>query len=152
VALRLWNTNTCGIHQIHWQVRKGMVAMVLKAHKLNSFDFGKSILGILCLQSRLYDDRIPSYRLALNPVIKRIIKRWNWHVKSVINTGTVLNLTLGAWMSYDVLVLTGCWHVEVVNHPLAGRCICFYDYGFEQLRTGSLIWYVVMLNPPPSHA
>jgi hypothetical protein len=56
VALRLWNTNTCGIHQIHWQVRKGMITMVLKAHKLILFDFGKSILGILCLQSRLYDD------------------------------------------------------------------------------------------------
>ena len=25
-----WNINTCGIHQIHWQVRKGMVAMVFK--------------------------------------------------------------------------------------------------------------------------
>jgi hypothetical protein len=53
-------------------------------------------------------DRTPSYQLALNPVIKRMIKWWNWHVKSVINAGTVLvlNLTLGAWMSYDVLVLT----------------------------------------------
>jgi hypothetical protein len=51
-------------------------------------------------------DRTPSYQLTLNPVIKQMIKRWNWHVKSVINAGTVLNLTLGAWMSYDVLVLT----------------------------------------------
>jgi hypothetical protein len=46
--------------------------------------------------------------LSLNPVIKRLIKRWNWHVKLIINDGTVLvlDLTLGALMSYDVLVLT----------------------------------------------
>ena len=83
--------------------------MVLMAHKLILFDFGKSILGILCLQSRLYDiDKTPSYQLAINLVIKRIIKWWNWHVKLVINAGTVLmlNSTLGAWMLYDVLVLT----------------------------------------------
>jgi hypothetical protein len=83
------------------------------AHKLILFDFWKSILGILCLQSRLYDiDKTPSYQLAINLVIKRIIKRWNWHVKLVINTGTVLvlNSTLGAWMLYDVLVLT--WMLE----------------------------------------
>jgi hypothetical protein len=83
--------------------------MFLMAHKLILFDFWKSILGILCLQSRLYDiDKTPSYQLAINLVIKRIIKRWNWHVKLVINAGTVLvlNSTLGAWMLYDVLVLT----------------------------------------------
>ena len=60
--------------------------------------------------SILYDDCyiIPSYVLSLNPVIKRLIKWWNWHVKSVVNVGTVLvlNLTLGAWMLYDVLVMT----------------------------------------------
>ena len=67
------------------------------------------ILGIM-FASRLYDDCyiIPSYVLSLNPVIKRLIKRWNWHVKSVVNAGTVLvlDLTLGALISYDVLVLT----------------------------------------------
>jgi hypothetical protein len=46
--------------------------------------------------------------LSLNPVIKRLNERWNWHVKLIINASTVLilNLTLGALMSYDVLVLT----------------------------------------------
>jgi hypothetical protein len=46
--------------------------------------------------------------LSLNPVIKRLNKRWNWHVKSIVNAGTVLilDLTLGALISYDVLVLT----------------------------------------------
>jgi hypothetical protein len=50
-----------------------MIAMVLMAHKLILFDLGKSILGILCLQSRLYDEyKTPSYQLAINLVIKRI--------------------------------------------------------------------------------
>jgi hypothetical protein len=51
---------------------------------------------------------IPSYVLTLNPVIKRLNERWNWHVKSIVNAGTVLvlNLTLGALLSYEVLVLT----------------------------------------------
>jgi hypothetical protein len=51
---------------------------------------------------------IPSYVLALNPVIKRLIERWNWHVRSIVNAGTVLvlNLTFGAVLSYEVLVLT----------------------------------------------
>jgi hypothetical protein len=46
--------------------------------------------------------------LSLNPVIKRLNERRNWHVKLIINASTVLilNLTLGALMSYDVLVLT----------------------------------------------
>jgi hypothetical protein len=46
--------------------------------------------------------------LSLNPVMKRLIKRWSWHVKLVVNARTVLvlNSTLGALMSYDVLVLT----------------------------------------------
>jgi hypothetical protein len=46
--------------------------------------------------------------LSLNPVIKRLNEWWNWHDKSVVNAGTVLvlNLTLGAWITYDVLVLT----------------------------------------------
>ena len=54
------------------------------------------------------NDITPSYMLSLNPVIKRLNKRWNWHVKSVVNAGTmlVLDLTLGALISYDVLVLT----------------------------------------------
>jgi len=47
--------------------------MVLMAHKLILFDLGKSILGILCLQSRLYDEyKTLSYQLAINLVIKRI--------------------------------------------------------------------------------
>jgi hypothetical protein len=51
---------------------------------------------------------IPSYVLALNPVIKRLTERWNWHVKLIVNVGTVLilNLTLGALLSYEVLILT----------------------------------------------
>jgi hypothetical protein len=51
---------------------------------------------------------IPSYVLALNPVIKRLNERWNWHVRLIVNAGTVLvlNLTLGALLSYEVLVLT----------------------------------------------
>jgi hypothetical protein len=54
------------------------------------------------------NDITPSCMLSLNPVIKRLNKQWNWHVESVINTGTVLvlNLTLGALISCDVLVLT----------------------------------------------
>ena len=46
--------------------------------------------------------------LSLNPVIKRLNERWNWHVKLIVNDGTVLvlDLTLGALISYDVLVLT----------------------------------------------
>jgi hypothetical protein len=47
--------------------------MVLMEHKSFLFNFGKSILGILCLPSRLYDEyETPSYQLALNLVIKRI--------------------------------------------------------------------------------
>jgi hypothetical protein len=44
----------------------------------------------------------------LNPVIKRLNERWNWHVRLIVNAGTVLilNLTLGALISYEVLVLT----------------------------------------------
>jgi hypothetical protein len=68
------------------------------------------ILGILCLQRLDYtmNDVTPSCVLSLNPVIKRLNKRWNWHVKSVVNAGTVLvlDLTLGALISCDVLVLT----------------------------------------------
>ena len=57
VALRLWNTNICGIHQIHWQVHKGMVAMVLKAHKLISFNFANQYLAYYARkQNRFYDD------------------------------------------------------------------------------------------------
>jgi hypothetical protein len=49
--------------------------------------------------SILYDDCYitPSYELSLNPVIKRLIKWWNWHVKSVVNAGTVLVLKLNTW-------------------------------------------------------
>jgi hypothetical protein len=51
---------------------------------------------------------IPSHVLTLKPVIKRLIKRWTWHVRVIVNAGTVLvlNLTLGTLMSYEVLVLT----------------------------------------------
>jgi hypothetical protein len=54
------------------------------------------------------NDTTPSCVLSLNPVIKRLNKWWNWHVKSVVNAGTVLflDLTLGALISCDVLVLT----------------------------------------------
>ena len=54
------------------------------------------------------NDITPSCVLSLNPVIKQLNKRWNWHVESVVNAGTVLvlDLTLGALISCDVLVLT----------------------------------------------
>jgi hypothetical protein len=53
------------------------------------------------------NDITPSCVLSLNPVIKRLNKRWNWHVKLIVNAGTVLvlDLTLGALISYDVLVM-----------------------------------------------
>jgi hypothetical protein len=55
------------------KIHEGMITMVLIAHKLILFDFGKSIFGILCLPSRLCDEyKTPSYQLALNLVIKRI--------------------------------------------------------------------------------
>ena len=38
------------------------------------------------------NDMIPSYVLALNPVIKRLNERWNWHIKLIVNAGTVLIL------------------------------------------------------------
>ena len=81
---------------------------------------------------------IPSYVLALNLVIKRLNERWNWHVKSIVNAGTVLILKLNTW---HVIIIWGVgsdsdkWHVELVIHLLAGRCICFNDYGFKQLCT-----------------
>jgi hypothetical protein len=81
--------------------------MVLMAHKLILFTFWKSLLGILCAQNRLYDiDKTPSCQLAINLVIKRIIKRWNWHVKLVINAGTVLVIELNTWRLDDY---TMCW-------------------------------------------
>jgi hypothetical protein len=54
------------------------------------------------------NDITPSYMLSLNPVIKRLNERRNWHIKLIINASTVLvlDLTLGALMSYDVLFLT----------------------------------------------
>jgi hypothetical protein len=61
----------------------------------------------------------------------------NGHVESILNAGTVLvlNLTLGALLSYEVLVLTRMnGHVEVVIHPFAGRCICLNDYGLTALN------------------
>jgi hypothetical protein len=61
----------------------------------------------------------------------------NRHVGSILNAGTVLvlNLTLGALLSYDVLVLTRLnGHVEVVIHPFDGRCICLNDYGLTALN------------------
>jgi hypothetical protein len=54
------------------------------------------------------NDITPSCMLSLNPVIKRFIKRWNWHIESILNAGTVLvlNLTLRTLISCEVLVLT----------------------------------------------
>jgi hypothetical protein len=81
-----------------------------KAHVLIIFDYSSLYLAYYVCKDWIIrlNDITPSCVLSLNPVIKRLHKRWNWHVKSVVNAGTVLvlDLTLGALISCDVLVLT----------------------------------------------
>jgi hypothetical protein len=97
------------MHQILWQVYK-VCLQWFQGACVTSYSIIQVILGILCLQRLDYtiDDITSSYVLSLNLMIKRLHKRWNWHVKSVVNAGTVLvlDLTLGALISCDVLVLT----------------------------------------------